>query len=442
MDKINRIRRRNFLKKSALGIIGAGMAAKTGCRKEAERPVKEEEKPLLKIQQYRVLGRTGFKVSDIGAGAIQDEGVLVAAFDAGVNYVDTAEQYPGHHKTLGQAIKGRDRKSIFIATKLEVLEDKDKSKEGFLKRARKCLEELNTEYVDCLMMHMPENVETLKTEGFHAAMQELKAEGRIRFVGVSNHGSFWFKDPEETMEKVLLAAAEDGRFDVFLMAYNFLQMDQAERVLEVCKEKKIGTALMKSTPIAIYYSLKSRLEQLEKEEKEIHSLYSSGLQRYKEKYDRAQDFIKKYNLQNQTKIMDAAVRFVLDNPNVNTVCCVPKTYDELEQFLHLSDTKLSDWDKTKLNAYREGCGELYCRHACGLCEPKCPHSVPVNTIMRYNHYFMAQGREKEAMEKYAAIPGARADQCGSCSGYCEADCPYNVPIQGMLIFAHNQLSIA
>lgn len=440
MYKKNRIRRRNFLKRSAVGIIGAGMAAKGEWINASERSATEEEKPLLKIKQYRVLGRTGFKVSDIGAGSIQDEGVLGAAFDAGVNYVDTAEQYPGHHKTLSQAIKGRDRKSIFIATKLEVKEDK--TKEGFLKRARKCLEELNAEYVDCMMMHMPENVETLKTEGFHSAMQELKAEGRIRFVGVSNHGSFWFKDPEETMEKVLLAAAEDGRFDVFLMAYNFLQMDQAEQVLEVCKEKKIGTALMKSTPIAIYYSLKSRLEQLEKEQKKIHPLYSSGLERYKEKFDRAQDFIKKYNLQNQAEIREAAVRFVLDNPNVNTVCCLPRTHDDLEQFLRLSGTKLSDWDKAKLNAYREGCGELYCRHACGLCEPQCPHSVPVNTIMRYNHYSMAQGREKEAMEKYAAIPGARADQCGTCPGYCEVACPYNVPIQGMLIFAHNQLSLA
>jgi predicted aldo/keto reductase-like oxidoreductase len=114
----------------------------------------------------------------------------------------------------------------------------------------------------------------------------------------------------------------------------------------------------------------------------------------------------------------------------------------MEQVLSLSGSKLSAWDKEKLAAYKEGCGELYCRHACGVCEPHCPHGVPVNTIMRYNHYFMAQGREKEAMVKYARIPGARADVCSQCSGYCEAACPYNVPIQGMLLLAHNQLSLA
>ncbi|MEW5900197.1 MAG: aldo/keto reductase, partial [Acidobacteriota bacterium] len=260
--------RRRFLKQSAAGVIGAGIAARAGWPAAGQDAVKEPPK----INGYRKLGRTGFKVSDIGAGSIQDDGVLHAALAAGVNYLDTAEEYPGHHRVIAKALKGLDRKSVFISTKLEV--QQDKSKEGFLKRARKCLEELETDYVDCLMMHMPERAETLRTEGFHLAMQELKAEGRIRFVGVSNHGSFWFRDPEETMGKVLTAAAEDGRFDVFLMAYNFLKLDESERVLEICGEREIGTAIMKSAPIAIYYSLKANVERLQKEGKEVHPLYA------------------------------------------------------------------------------------------------------------------------------------------------------------------------
>lgn len=427
--------RRRFLKQTAVGMVGACIAGNGGW---AEKD-REETKPPLKIKKYSQLGRTGFKVSDIGAGSIQDEGLLSTALDAGVNYIDSAEQYPGHHRTIAKVIKGRDRKSIFISTKLEVKEDK--SKKGLLKRARKCLEELNTDYIDCMMMHMPEKVETLKTEGFHAAMRELKAEGRVRFVGVSNHGSFWFRDPVETMEKVLLAAADDGRFDVFLLAYNFLKMDQGERVLEVCKEKKIGTALMKATPVAVYYALKSRIEQLEKEGKKVHPLYAAGLKRYKEKLDRAEDFIQKYNLKNPDEIKEAAVRFCLDNPNVNTVCCLARTYDELERFLRLSGSRFSDFDKAKLEAYKEGCGELYCRHACGVCELECPQGVPVNTIMRYLHYFVAQGREREAMQKYAGIPGVKADVCRECQGYCEAACPYGVSVQGMLLLAHDRLSL-
>jgi predicted aldo/keto reductase-like oxidoreductase len=443
MHKKIHLGRRHFLKTSLLGMFSAGAATKGGWAREKESSraysLDEKDKTKPKIKGHRILGRTGFKVSDLAVGYVRDEGLMAAMLDAGMNYIDTAESYPGSHRNISKVIKGRDRKSIFISSKM--LMEGDISKEGFLKRARKALEELDTEYIDCIMMHMPDKVETLKHEGFQEAMQQLKSEGRIRYVGVSHHGSFWFRDPETAMDKVLLAAADDGRFDVFLFAYNFLQMDQSERVLEVCKEKKIGTTLMKSTPVFKYYVLKSRLEQLEKEKKEIHPLYKEGLKRFKDKADKAEQFIEKYDLKNPDEIREAAIRFVLDNPRVNTVCCSLNTYDEMERILPLSGSKFSDWDKAKLAAYKKGCGELYCRHACGLCEPQCPQGVPVNTIMRYLHYYMAQGREKEAMLKYAKIPGARADKCHECPGYCEAACPYNVPIQGMLFLAHDQLSL-
>jgi predicted aldo/keto reductase-like oxidoreductase len=292
-----------------------------------------------------------------------------------------------------------------------------------------------------MMMHCPEKVETLATEGFHGAMRALKKEGRVRFVGVSHHGSFWMKAPEETMEAVLLAAAEDGRFDVFLLAYNFLQMDRAERVLEACKEKKIGTALMKTTPVAKYYTIQSRVEQLEQEGKEVNEFFREGLERYKGMAARAEGFIEKYHLENPDEIKEAAIRFVLENPNVHTVCCSLTNFDELDRAIRLSGTRLSDWERSKLARFEEGFGRLYCRHGCGLCEPACPHQVPVNTILRYNHYFEAQGREKYAMRRYGAIPGAKADQCRDCAGPCESACPYGVPVRGMMAMAHHQLRL-
>jgi len=434
--------RRQFIKNSALGMIGTGFAGgrALAASQVPSRPatqVAPDEAP--KIKEYRTLGRTGFKVSDISCGFILDEGVIRAAYESGMNYFDTAEEYPGHHRVLARVIKTMDRKKVFITTKLEAT--KGETKEGFLKRARKALEELQTEYVDCLMMHCPEKAETLKDEGFHAAMAELKAEGRVRHVGVSQHGTFWFRDPEETMDKILLAAAEDGRFEVFLMAYNFLKRDNAERVLEACRAKKIGVALMKTAPIAIYDTLRSRIEALEKDKKEVDPLYADGLKRYKEKFEAAQDFIRAHNLKNPGEIRDAAIRFVLGNPDVHTACCQTQTYDDLNAYLKLSGTKLTLADSAKLDAYREDCGALYCRHACGVCEPSCPSGVPVNTILRFQHYFAGQRREKEAMGYYANIPGARAEVCRDCGAPCEAACPYGVPVQGMLLVAHETLSM-
>ncbi len=347
MSKKANLDRRRFLKASVFGLFSASFATQTGCARKKERtPVESTEKkdkPQPKIKAFRTLGRTGFKVSDLAIGSVYDEGLYASMLDAGFNYIDTAESYPRHHGIIAKAIKGRNRKSIFITTKMEV--KKDPSKEDFLNRAGKALEDLETEYIDCMMMHCPEKAEILKTESFHAAMRQLKSEGRIRYVGISNHGSFWFKPPEEPMEKVLLAAADDGRFDVFLMAYNFLQEDQAERVLEVCKEKNIGTALMKSTPVHKYFGLKSRVEQLEKKKKKIHPLYKEGLVRFKGWLDRAEKFIKKYDLKSPEEIREAAIRFVLENPNVSTVCCSLRTYDELDRILPLSGSKLSGWKK-------------------------------------------------------------------------------------------------
>jgi aryl-alcohol dehydrogenase-like predicted oxidoreductase len=263
---------------------------------------------------------------------------MATMLDRGMNYIDTGESYPGAHKLIGNVIKGRDRKTLFITSKM--LMEGETSKEALIKRTEKSLEDLGTDYIDCLMLHCPETVEEVKHEGYHAAMKELKANGRIRFTGVSNHGSFWFRDPKQSMDKVLLAAAEDGRFDVFLMAYNFLQMDQAEKVLEVCQQKKIGTTLMKTTPVAKYYIVKNRVDQMEKEGKEIPDFYQDGLTRYKQKLDLAEKFIAKHNLKSPEEIRAAAIKFVLANPRVNTVCCSLQTYDEVERTLPLSGKKL------------------------------------------------------------------------------------------------------
>jgi uncharacterized protein len=440
MKKEPKVGRRNFIKSAALGIAGAAVPVHAGGGRSSDQAARPAEETPPKIKEFRVLGRTGFEVSDLATGYIQDFGVFNAMLDGGVNYIDTGESYPGAHKLIGRVLQGRDRKKIFLTSKMQP--EGDITREGFLKRARKCLEDLETDYFDCMMLHMPERVELLKTEGFHAAMRELKTEGRVRFLGVSHHGSFWFRDPEQSMDRILLAAVEDGRFDVFLMAYNFLQMDRGEQVIQAAKQKKVGISLMKTKPVGTYAAMKSMIEQLEKEGKEVDPLYREGLARYKDIADRAEAFIKKYNLQNPDEIKKAALRFALSNPEIHTVCCSAKTYAEAGQFLRQSGTRLSEKDITTLARYKEGCGALYCRHACGECEPACPRGVPVNTIMRYHHYFTAQGREKEAMLKYAHIPGARAEQCGGCPGYCERACPYGVPIQGMLLLAHDQLSLA
>jgi len=439
MSNTSGMNRRRFLKNSAFGAgaLGAGLLGGANVLHSQEK-TEEKNEENWKIKEFRTLGRTGFNVSDIGSGYVKDPAVLEKMLDAGINYIDSAESY-GNEKVVGDVIKKRDRKKVFITTKLEI--QKDLTKEGFLTRARKCLERLQTDYIDCLMMHSPDTVEMIKTPGFHEAMKQLKSEGRLRHVGISNHGTNHVLVSKDSMKTVLTAAALDGRFDVFLLAYNFIQEDNGAEVLEICKEKNIGTTLMKVNPIGNLPRLRQRMEELKAEGKEIPEYYPQFVAKLEDKEKKGRWFIEKYGLDNAKKLRDASIRFCLSNPNVNTVCCAFRSFDDLDAYIPLSGTRFSEPEKKALALYKEGCGSLYCRHACGLCEPSCPHGVPVNSIMRYNHYYDAQGKEKFAMKNYAKLP-TNAEKCARCSGYCESACPYDVPIHGLLNIAHRSLTLA
>lgn len=387
------------------------------------------------------MGRTGFRCSDIacGSGDLTDAALGAAILDAGINYIDTAENYRRGHveRTIGEAIRNRDRKKIFISTKLGLFGDL--SKQVLKDRALKCLERLNTEYIDCLMIHMPSSVEQLKTEGFHAAVAELKAEGRVRFAGLSNHGSQWRNEPEP-MEKIHLAAAEDGRFDVALFVYNFLQNEESERILRVYKQKNIGATIMKSNPVLNYLEMKEILDRTIESGKDVPEGARSLVERLKERADLSENFKTKYNLTDFDAIRDAAIKFVLDNPEVSCVCPTIKNYADIDFYVGLSGKRFDIKAQTALAAYQAIFGGFYCRHGCGRCESQCPARVPVNTIMRYTHYLLGQRREKTAMLKYVALPGRRAGACMKCAGFCESACPYGVPVQGLLVAAHQTLT--
>ena len=161
---------------------------------------------------------------------------------------------------------------------------------------------------------------------------------------------------------------------------------------------------------------------------------------YKNWITKAEEFKKKYGLKSENEVRDAATKFVLSNSDVHAVCPTMNTFDELETFVKLSGQKLQEADHSMLQDYESKLGQFYCRHACGICESSCPKNVPINTIMRYNHYFTAQRREKQAMGKYIKLAKV-AEHCLDCSGQCVEACPYKVPIQGLLTLAHENLSL-
>ena len=434
--------RRGFIQSSLSVAAGLGIAGKNklfgGNGQEA--PAKK-----AKIKEYRILGRTGFKASDIGFGAgnLTDLALLETALDSGINYIDSAETYTNGNaeRIIGQALKNRDRKTLFITSKLNFSLGKS-TKEGLKERVGRCLERLQTNYVDCLMIHLASGIEQVKREDYHGAMQELKAEGKVRFTGLSNHGveHKYAGITKNPMDQVVLAAADDGRFDVVLFAYNFIQRDKGERILKACREKNMGTTLMKTDPVRSYNDIDNMYARM-RERGRVTEAAEKILGEFRSRADKTREFAKKYGMSGDKQVRGAAIKFCLSSPDVHSVCPTINTYEDLEFYLSLSGGKLGPVEERMLADYRSISGSLYCRHACGVCEPSCPHDVPVNTIMRYQHYFMSQGREKHAMEKYAALPRTNAEICTDCEGNCEVACPFGVKIQGLLMAAHQTLSL-
>jgi uncharacterized protein len=439
--KPQKLNRRNFLASSSLGLMGgAGLINTKFFQPEnAGRPLSD-----IRIKEYRILGRTGFKASDIGCGPalITNENLLKAVISAGVNCIDTAEFYGNGNNELmvGKAIRDFERDSLFINTKLRVTAND--TKDDILARAQKCLERLDTPYLDGFMLWNADSVNLLRNEAFHQAFAQLKKEGKAKYCGVSYHGAFWYDTPKETMEEVLVTAAEDGRFDLVLLVYNFVQRQMGENILNACKKNNVGTTLMKAQPFGGYLlDMFEQIEASKKEGKPVSDREQIFYDKRKQEREEAIPFVQKYQLTSAASKRDASIRFILDNPDAHSILISFKSFEEIADYVQLSGTHLTADDHSTLNSLRETYSSLYCRHACGLCENRCPHRVPVNAIMRYNYYFMGQAKEKFAIQKYKEIPGNKASECQDCEGFCEKACPYDVKIQALLSIAHNNLSL-
>ena len=435
------INRRSFLSKSSVCMAGVGIAG-SGAMYGRQNNNQESQQPS--IREYRTLGRTGFKVSDIGCGfpGMASESVIKAAIAGGVNFIDSIEGHGSGNSeiTIGRAIKDHPRESLFINTKIAVTE-KD-TPETLISRVRKSLERLGTEYMDGLMLWSANTVKQTENKVFHSAVRQMRKEGIVRFSGVSCHGSNFTGEPPETMDKVICAAVESGRFDMVMFVYNYVQQEMGEKILEQCGKKNVGAILMKTDPFGGAYNMVTNMvSNYQKENKEIPPNLQDVYSKIMKSQEQAMPFLLEHGLSEATARKEAAISFVLNNPTVSTVLISFSNFTEVADYINLSGSRLTEKTISTVRSLKDTFSPLYCRHACGICESNCPSGVPVNTIMRFNHYFMAQAREKYAISQYMQLGRSNAGNCAGCIGHCEAACPYGVPIHALLEDAHSNLSL-
>lgn len=435
----SKLNRRKFIKRASITAMGAGLVSAGTFA--AGNSTTEQKSAIIK--EYRKFGRTDFQVSDFSSGNPSNEAVLRALLKSGVNLIDTGEVYMNGNseRMIGNVIQDFDRSKLFINTKLYT-EKEFPSKEEVIKRTNECLERLKTDYVDCMQIHSAENSAILKDEAFHSGMAQLKKEGKVRYVGVSCHGNNWAYDTDENLETILMAAVEDGRFDVILLAYNFVNADIAEKILDACEKKNIATIIMKSNPVHIYGLLEGRLEKMAEEGKEVDEHTRAFYDKYKVMNKKALSFFAEYGITSEKELKNAASRYVLSNAKAHTTIWDFQNFDDVQSILQLSGQKLSDKDKLVLNGYHKHLGHTACRLGCNDCEAVCPHNIPINKILRYNYYFSVKQQEKRAMTKYAHLNLQKPSElCIDCEGYCEKACKYGVWTRQLLADAQHNLEL-
>jgi aryl-alcohol dehydrogenase-like predicted oxidoreductase len=203
--------------------------------------------------EYRQLGDSGLTVSVVGLGcnnlgrrldARAADAVINAAVDAGITLFDTADTYQGEHgsseEMLGQAL-GKRRDEVVIATKfggdMKGENGPDWGVRGSRRYIRKAVESslrrLGTDWIDLYQLHFPDPVTPI--EETLAALSELVAEGKVRYIGSSQFAGWQVVDADW--------AARTAGLEHFISAqnrYSLLDREVEDELIPACEHLGIG----------------------------------------------------------------------------------------------------------------------------------------------------------------------------------------------------------
>jgi predicted aldo/keto reductase-like oxidoreductase len=350
--------------------------------------------------QKRTLGKTGWKVSVIGFGAIklplisqkEAEILLNKALDGGVNFLDTADCYGDSEEKIGLALKGR-RKEFYLSTKID-----ERDGPGVRRKLERCLRRLRTEWIDLVLFHdvRGSEYERLFDSGGLETLEEAKREGKVLKLGISIHNSL----------PMMRKAIESGVFSALMVAFSAFDEDRlAADLLPMAHERGVGLIAMK--PLA-----GGRLAERPLPKKNSRFIQGESL-------------------------AQVSLRYVLSNPNIT--CAIPGMMNryELNENLQVG-SQPRELSKEEIKVLMERVGEAgkgFCRD-CGYCLP-CPEGIPIPDILRFESYYDRYNLKDWAREQYRSL-AVKADACSGCE-QCLDLCPYGVLVPERLKLAHRTL---
>jgi len=371
--------RREFLKKSLIGISGAALIPGTlkgnisgaSLNTPADLPV-------------RTLGRTGIKTPLIsfGTSGALDTGFIRSAYEAGIKMFFSATYYGegNNEKIVGEGLKGLSRDSFVVGT--AVPPDGFDSRTGtfskafdpdaYIKKAEGSLSRFGLDHVDFFLFPYAGKRATVLDDGVLKALDRLKKQGKTRFIGIASHS-----DTEEALK----AAAESGVYDVAMISYNYKikNIGSLNSAIAGAVKAGIGIVGMKTTAGVFH----------DKSGPQLNS--------------------------------DAILKWVLQNENIASIVSGMTSLEQLQKNLAmLRNLKMTEQELKDLNlaSYDSESG-LYCQQ-CRECLPQCPHNLDIPTIMRSYMYAYGYKNALQAYNNMATLDlsDKPCEKCESCGVKC------------------------
>ncbi len=368
------------------------------------------------MMQYRRFGKTNLRLSVFSLGTMRyladfenAQQTIEQALALGINHLETARGYGKSQEYLGRALKAGlsvPRTRLHVTTKIPATADAD--------TMRRCidesLEQLQIDYLDCLGIHGLNTWQHLEwvqaKNGCMQAVEEAVADGRVRHVGFSSHGSL----------ELIQAAIKTDFFEFVNLHYYYFFQRHAPAI-QLAAEKDMGVFIISPADKG------GRLYTPPQTLKDLCQPYSP---------------------------LELSYRFLLADNRITTLGVGPANPDELVEPLRVSDRdnqltpeEISAFQRLE-NHQKIALGIDKCSQ-CYACLP-CPENINIPEVLRLRNLALAYDMKDYGQYRYGMFenaghwfPGMKGNRCTEC-GDCLPKCPEKLDIPTLLADAHERLN--
>lgn len=319
------------------------------------------------------LGITGITTCQNAFGALpiqrvsMEEAVKILrkAYEGGMTFFDTARAYSDSEEKVGEAFEGLGDK-IFIATKTMA-----KTPEEFWKQLETSLKNLRRESIDIYQFHcVSQCYRPGDGTGMYECMQEAKAQGKIRHIGVTAHKL-----------SVAEECVKSGLYETLQFPFSYLSSEKEVALVNSCKEAGMGFIAMKALAGGLIHDSK------------------------------------------------AAMGYISQFDNVLPIWGVQRMEELLEWLAFMEETpEYTEEIREYVEKEREDLAGEFCR-GCGYCMP-CPAGIQINNCARMS-LMLRRAPSKAWLTEEMQGEMKKIENCLNC-GQCRKRCPYELDTPELL----------